>query len=905
MPTTPDTLEAAIARLAAHDHLCLIHESRAEQFAAVVPFISCGLDSGQRCVYIAADDTAGDVIVALRDAGIDTDAETARGALQVITEQESYLRGGRFDPDEMIAFLGDAEKAARDDGFSALRVTGEMTWVLGGEPGADRLFEYEAKLNRFFPDHDALAICQYDRHRFPADVILDVIRTHPVVIAGDAVCDNVYFVPPDQLLQGGEAGPEADRMLTALRETRSSRRALERESRAWSATFDAMKDAVCLLAPDGTVLRCNSAMVGLVDRTADEIVGSRCHDLVHGSGSFIEGCPFQRMLRTGKRESFEMSLGDRWFEVTADPLLGDAEKIVGAVHIIRDISGRKEAERALAAETRSLSLMTGLALDLASLGAEEDIGAFIASRLMEATDAAAAAFSEYDPRERVLTTRNVTLRPGRAKRLVATLLTRLSDVKSPVSDETHAEILGAIVGVRSTLTETSFGAISPRIGATVQRMLGVDRFLGIAFVVEGELFGTAMVGLKKSAPEPPRALLESIAHTAAVSLRRRRVEDELRASEAKARFWAEVVEHAAEAMAMGYPDGRLGDCNQAWCDLTGYTREELGSTDWTTVLTPPEWIEPESAALAELERTGRPVRYEKEIIRKDGGRVPVDMLVHVTRDEQGHALHFTSFVTDISERKRAEATIRALNTDLECRVEERTRDLTIANRRLQEFVYSVSHDLRTPLRALDGFSLDVLERCGDALDEQGIDDLRRVRAAAQRLGRLIDGLLSLATVGHRVPRLEETDLSAVAREVVAELRQAEPERIAEVVIEAGLAAGTDAVLAEIVLGNLLQNVWKFTSHEPVAHIAVGTVVRDGRRAFYVRDNGVGFDPAYARKLFTPFESLHSADEFSGTGVGLATVSRTLESLGGTCWAEGATGEGATFYFVLADAESEG
>ena len=147
-----------------------------------MPFVRHGLAAGQRCVYIADNDTVDSVGAALRSAGVDVDAESARGALQILTKRETYLRDGRFDPDRMIADLAEASAAAKADGFSALRVTGEMTWVLGGAPGTERLFEYEAKLNNFFPDHDALAICQYDRSRFEPDVIVNVIRTHPAVI---------------------------------------------------------------------------------------------------------------------------------------------------------------------------------------------------------------------------------------------------------------------------------------------------------------------------------------------------------------------------------------------------------------------------------------------------------------------------------------------------------------------------------------------------------------------------------------------------------------------------------------------------------------------------------------------------------------------------------------------------
>ena len=899
MPTRPITLATAIESITVHDHLCLIHTTVEEQLAAVLPFVRHGLALGERCVYVADAGTGSDIVAALDAAGVDTAVELARGALQVLGQQDAYLRGGGFDPEEMIAYLAAAEQAARDDGFSALRITDEMGWVLSGEPGTERLIEYESLLDRFFPEHDALALCQYDRSRFPPDIIRDVIRLHPLVISGSRVCDNPYYVPPNDALLPEGAGVAVDRMLGTLEELSRSRSALEDASRHWSATFDALNDAVCLLTRDGTVIRCNRSMTDLLGLESAEVVGRKCYELMHGGRAFFDGCPYREMLRTGRRESLELPLGDSWYQVTADPMLGAKGEIVGAVHVVRDIADRRRAEDALAERSGLLAAIRDLAVDLASLPGDADLGRFLAERLRELTGAVAVAFSEYLPDDRVLATRTIALQPGAVKTLTAPLMRRLAGTRSPVDEETYRSILTTSSATHSTLTETSFGAIPPAVDVAVRKLLGVDRFVGLAHVVEGALYGTAVIALKAGAPDPPLKDLEAFAHLGAVSLRRRRAETALRESESRARFWADIVESAADAVAIGYPDGRIGDCNQAWCELTGYSREELQVVHWTTDLTPPEWLGPEREALTELERTGKPVRYHKEIVRKDGRRLPVELVVHLQTDQDGSNPHYTGFIRDMSEQKRAEERIRDLNAELERRVHERTRELTSANRQLQEFVYSVAHDLRTPLRAIDGFSLAVMER-SDALHDADREDLRRVRGAAQRLGRVIDGMVSLASVGRREPRPQTTDLSALAAEVVAELRAEHPGREVEVDIQEGLIAETDALLAEVVLANLLGNAWKFTSPMPVAHIAVGALTRDGRRAYYVRDDGVGFDPAYAHKLFVPFESLHTAGEFPGTGVGLATVARTLESLGGTCWAEGRPGEGATFYFVLSE-----
>ena len=377
---------------------------------------------------------------------------------------------------------------------------------------------------------------------------------------------------------------------------------------------------------------------------------------------------------------------------------------------------------------------------------------------------------------------------------------------------------------------------------------------------------------------------------------------EKRRAEADLRNAQEMLDLAQSAAHAGFwswdvPTGKI-TWSPPFFALFGLPADAEASFDtWRAVLHPDDREAAEARITESLERHAT-LENEYRIVLGDGSVRWIGAAGTATYAADGTPLRMAGICLDIDERKRREEEIRALNEDLEARVEERTRELTEANRELQDFVYAVSHDLRSPLRSLDGFSEVLLEDYVEVLDDEGKDSLQRIRSASQRLAELIDALLGLSRVGRRDVLVTDVDVSGEARAILARLAAQEPERSVEVVVDGGLRARADAALTGIVLENLLGNAWKFMAGADLARIDVGAEVQHDVRVFYVRDNGAGFDGARAEEVFRPFSRLHGLAEFPGTGIGLATARRALAVMGGRCWAASAPGEGATFFFTL-------
>ncbi|CAG0946574.1 Phytochrome-like protein cph1 [Gammaproteobacteria bacterium] len=371
---------------------------------------------------------------------------------------------------------------------------------------------------------------------------------------------------------------------------------------------------------------------------------------------------------------------------------------------------------------------------------------------------------------------------------------------------------------------------------------------------------------------------------------------ERKRAESQLRLAATVFENSLEGVTITDTEQRILSVNRAFSEITGYAADEVIGQTPRLLQSGRQDAGFYRAMWASIREKGC-WRGEIWNRRRNGEVFPELLGISAVRNGGGEITHYIGMFTDISELKRSEEAMRRFNAELERRVAERTAALTSSNRELEAFSYSVSHDLRAPLRAIDGFAHILAEDYGDRLDAAARSHLARIRAASQRMALTTDAMLDLARLARTELQREDVDLSALAAAVVAELPQ-DPSRRPEFAIAPGLHAMADRELMHLVLQNLLHNAWKFTGKVASPRIAFGEIALDGERVFFVRDNGAGFDPAHAGRLFGAFQRLHHPDDFGGTGVGLATVARIVQRHGGRVRAEGAVGQGAAFYFTL-------
>ncbi len=633
----------------------------------------------------------------------------------------------------------------------------------------------------------------------------------------------------------------------------AERRRVEEELRHSRALFESLLES----APDAIIAVDPAGRIVLVNSQTDRMFGYRREELLGQSIELLLPGRF-RDLHVAHRTSYNrapttrpMGVGlDLWgqrkdgtefpVEISLSPVRSENSSLI--VSIIRDISARKRADESLKEQATRLQEQA----DLIELAHDTIIVRDLDSRITYWNHGAEETYGWTKP--------------------------------EALGQSTH------------TLLRTQFPESMEQVES---QLLTQGRW-------EGELVHTARDGrhivvasrqvLQRDEQGRPRAILE-INHDIT---ERKRADEQLRLSEERFRTLVETV-HDYAIFGLD-SQGHVISWNDGAERLNRYRADEIIGKHFSIFFTPEEIRQgkPEQ----ELRDAAAKGHHQEEAVRvrKDGTPYWADVVVTALRDSQGNLRGFSKVIRDITARKETQEQIRQLNVELERRV----RELATLNQELEAFSYSVSHDLRAPLRAIAGFSQALAEDYDATLDEQGKDYTRRINAATQRLTQLIDDLLMLSRVTRsEMNRETSVDLSALANSIASQLQSVQPERRVQFVVQPGLTTRGDAHLLHIALDNLIGNAWKFTSKTPEARIEFGSAGKEnGKTVYFVRDNGAGFDMAFVGKLFGPFQRLHSGNEFPGTGIGLATVQRIVHRHGGRVWAEGEVGKGAVVYFTL-------
>lgn len=581
----------------------------------------------------------------------------------------------------------------------------------------------------------------------------------------------------------------------------------------------------------------------------------------------------------------------RQLRAVGRPMPDSHGRVIRIVGTSLDITEQKQAEQSLRDYAASLDFLSGTAQKMLEPLSRPEIFRYVTERIYALADGAVVLFNEFDFRRRKTILRELAC--TEAERAIATELFGGDPVGLTLDfpDTIRKRFIpGGFERVEGGLCELAFHQLPSALCTALERTLDIDAVYAMACSVEQDILGTVAILAHEGTPLRNQHLIESIVTQAALALQRRRTEEDLKAER---NFVDAVLDTEGAIVAVLDTDYRIVRLNRAFA--------ETAHTPVDSVLGQPfpGLMDSRSARRAEAQLDaliqGRGTDdYETLMTVRNAPARHVRWRNTALREETGALQYIIATGIDVTDRVVAEEHVLQLNRELQ----QRATELEHANRELECFSYTVTHDLRRPLRAMIGLGEILKEDYASRLDDCGRRTLNRIIEAGQRMNRMVDDILSLATVSRQELKTEPIDLSALAQAVLADLAQQQPDRRVETIVESTDSVEGDNGLLAIALANLLGNAWKYTLKTETAHIEFGSVHENGTQVFYVRDNGVGFDMQHADRLFRPFERLHTDEAFAGTGIGLATVARIIERHRGRVWAKAEEGKGATFYFTL-------
>ncbi len=653
--------------------------------------------------------------------------------------------------------------------------------------------------------------------------------------------------------QNEELQDQAEELARQNEELELLSQQLSQAKEDWERTFDAVPDLITILDTDHHIVRVNRAAARALGTESQDLAGRPCYEVMHECRRIPDQCPHQQMLLDGREHAAELREFNRDLLVTTSPILDAGGQLLGSVHVARDITERKRTEEALHRLTEEL---------------EQRIEARTAQ--LVAVYGQLDAFFTHSITPMVFLDQNFNfIRVNEA--YARACQRRAADFPGHNHFEFYPHAENQAIFAEVARTKQPYQAMAKPFEFPDHPEWGVT------------YWDWTLMPILDEAGE-----IDFLVFSLKDVTERRRAEEAL---EFERRRFFEVLERIPAHVSLLRQDHTFAFVNGEFVRRFG----EPGAKRCHELMGRQHPCE--ECRGMQVFHTGAPVVWEWT---SPAGRHYQNYHYPFT-DVDGSPLVLEMGV-DITERKQAEQELQALNEDLEGRVRERTAELEFANRELESFAYSVSHDLKAPIRAIQGFSRMLLGEHAARLDKEGRRLLQVVIDNTRTMANLIDDLLALSRVGRHQIRESPLDLAAVARRVFERLREQEADRDLRLTIQDLPAALGDPALIQQVMMNLLGNAIKYTRTSKTAVIEVGGYAADKESVFFVKDNGIGFDARYAHKLFGVFQRLHGGREYEGTGVGLAIVQRIIQRHGGRVWAEGNVGEGATFYFTLSKKE---
>jgi PAS domain S-box-containing protein len=898
-----------IADLGPGDHLCCIYKTEEEHRSVVTSFLRRGLEQGEKVIYIVDTHTAETILGYLQNDGLDVKPYLTSGQLVVLTRDETYMREGSFDVERMIGLLRSETERALAEGYPALRVTGEMTWALRGLPGSERLIEYEARLNEFFPGSQCLAICQYDRRRFDPAVLLDVLRTHPIVVVGMEVYDNFYYIPPAVLLDGDLSAAElrywlqnlaerkrmeelSERLLAQVAQDRQSTeelaRTLEREQDTLQTIMENTHAHLAYLDPQFNFVRVNSAYAWGAGYSKEELIGRNHFELFpHAENQAI----FERVRETGEPVAFHAKpfvypdrpeLGTTYWDWTLVPVKDGNGQVRGLVLSLLDITERKRAEEALRRYADRLQVLHDLDQAIVAAHSVEEIAEAALRHVRQLVPCLQASVTVFD------------FEADEMSLLAADADSEIQLGKGWRGSLEWAWFVEELTKGQVHVVEDILALPPSSPLMEVLQAKGVRAYVNVPIFYQGEPIGSLNLGMASPGDiaSEQADIAREIADELAIGIHHARLHEqvrryaaeleqrvaertaELRATEARFRT---IFEGAAIGMALVDMEGRLVQSNPALQEMLGYSSEEFHGLVFTE-FTHPDDATADMDLYQELMAGKRDYyKMEKRYIRKDGQSVWANLTVSLIRGAGGEPQFAIGTVEDITKRKQAQAAL------------VQAEKLTIAGK----LAASLAHEINNPLQSVIG-CIGLAEE----VQAEGGDVSRYLEVAHEELRRAASIVVQLRDL-HRRSRPEDkelTDVNALLEQVLTLSRkkcESHGVDVSRAIADLPPLPVVPDRIKQVFL-NLLLNAIEAMPEGGRLQVSTSQTSQPAGVRVAFTDSGAGIASDVLTHIFDPFYSTKP----EGLGLGLFISQDIVKQHGGHIEVDSQVGEGTTFTVLL-------